>query len=461
MGSEYLPLHQKSPGKLRKLGFWRTFSLAVLIFIALNVSARLLIEFTIVGGWKGPGKIAKEWPEFSRGETHDCVDQLSWTHITDLDPQSIMTSDLDLRSPAVDHLTATPPYGSSATLVLSNVTNSDLLYFLSRGSLSYGSIKVDAVESNSDDVRVDIEARYWSRRSLEQAMVCKLEKDGGDARGVGIFTPRTSRGHGPLDHLRFDIHVQIPVSANKAPRVVKALKTALANFRHEIGDTVDRLRFEALTLEAVNGPVMVKSVSADVGVVRTSNGAIEGSFNSSQSLKLETANADVNVLVNLSSNSSRSKHTFLEIFSWDGTITSAVNLDDGGNRTANGSDSKFHVRTVGSNGQVKLEFPTQPVGSELIVDALTSNAPLDVGLHPAFDGNFILRTRDAPLAVLDEKAADPSGRGRERLLDYKKMDNGELLVGKANWDDNPWKHKIQLAHLQSTNAPVILTFKDV
>lgn len=51
MASDYLPLHEKSPGKLQKLGFWRKFSIAVLIFIALNVSARLLIEFAIVGGW--------------------------------------------------------------------------------------------------------------------------------------------------------------------------------------------------------------------------------------------------------------------------------------------------------------------------------------------------------------------------------------------------------------------------
>lgn len=51
MASDHLPSHEKSPGKLQKLGFWRKFSFAVLIFIALNVSARLLLEFVIVGGW--------------------------------------------------------------------------------------------------------------------------------------------------------------------------------------------------------------------------------------------------------------------------------------------------------------------------------------------------------------------------------------------------------------------------
>lgn len=202
-------------------------------------------------------------------------------------------------------------------------------------------------------------------------------------------------------------------------------------------------------------------------------------------MKIETTNAHVDALVNLSNNSTGlRRNTFLEIFSWDGcvhligsftsdsnahfvphnsTITSAVNLDDGGNRTANGSDKKFHVRTVGSNGQVKLDFLTQPLGSELVVDAMTTNAAVDVGLHPAFDGNFLLRTRNAPSAVLDEKATDPSGRGRERHLDYQKTDQGdsEMIVGKASWDDNLRGKTMQFAHLQSTNAPVILTFIDV
>lgn len=265
-------------------------------------------------------------------------------HISDLDSQrSFKTNDFELGSPDVDYLTANPPYGSSATFVLPSGADSDLLYLLSRGSLSHGSIKVDAVESSSDDVRVNVEARYWSRKALQRAVVCKLEKDDGDARGVGIFTPRSSRGLGPLDYIRFNIHVQIPVSASKTPRVVKAFKTALANFRHEFGDTVDKLRFEALTLEATNAAVTVKvrmsfthlhpfgqglmseiiyqSVFAHVGVVRTSNGLIEGSFNSSQRMKIETTNAHVDALVNLSNNSTGlRRNTFLEIFSWDGCV---------------------------------------------------------------------------------------------------------------------------------------------
>lgn len=187
------------------------------------------------------------------------MDQHSWMHISDLDSQrSFQTNDFELDSPDVDYLTANPPYGSSATFVLPSGADSDLLYLLSRGSLSHGSIQVDAVESSSDDVRVNVEARYWSRKALQRAVVCKLEKDDGDAHGVGIFTPRSSRGLGPLDYIRFNIHVQIPVSASKTPRVVKAFKTALANFRHELGDTVDKLRFEALTLEATNAAVIVK-----------------------------------------------------------------------------------------------------------------------------------------------------------------------------------------------------------
>ena len=199
----------------------------------------------------GPGSIAKDWPEFGKGETQRCVDRFNWPY-SERTPSDSSAQAANMQYNASAG-TGIPPFSSSASFNLP--VDADLLYFLTRGSLSAGTLRIEADVSPSTDVRVDVEVRYWSEIALERATVCSLRRDDGHAHGVGIFTPRNWRNRSPMDTLVFNVRVRIPVAPGQTPRNVKALKTALINFRHEIGDTADLLKFGDLRLEGSNGAV--------------------------------------------------------------------------------------------------------------------------------------------------------------------------------------------------------------
>lgn len=122
-----------------------------------------------------------------------------------------------------------------------------------------------------------------------------------------------------------------------------------------------------------------------------------------------------------------------------------------------GANSAFTVQSINSNGRLDLAFPTQPLNSFFSLDAKTSNARADVGLHPAYEGSFQLRTSNARPALEDENPRDPSGQGRRRRTSYQTLKNG-VLNGLVQWDDEVGKRS--WIHLQSSNAPVTLTLKD-
>lgn len=192
--------------------------------------------------------MAKDWPEFYQGEVQKCIDRPDWLYNKPSD--AVMNNDIDVQLPGMDTI---PPYSSSVSFTLP--ANTDLLYFLSRGSLAYGSVHIEAVPGSGDDVNVDVEVGYWSEAALERASVCKLEKEDGNAHGVGIFTPRNWHNRGHFDNLRFIVRVQIPVSSGNTPRVIKALETDYSNFRHVIGDTANLLKFDSLSLSTSNSAV--------------------------------------------------------------------------------------------------------------------------------------------------------------------------------------------------------------
>lgn len=281
--SGYQPLNPyRAAEEHAKPRFWKALAVAAIIFTLFHVIVRTIVHLTIVNrghddrvsssiasksvrpaslnsivllaAQKGPGGLARDWPEFNRGEVQECVDRTNWPYIKPLEPT--WGDDTDTPLPGMD----LPPYTSSVSFTLP--ANTDLLYFLSRGSLAYGAVRIEAVSGSGDDVPVDVEVRYWTESALERATVCKLEKDDGNAHGVGIFTPRNWRNRGHLDNLRFAVRVQIPVSAKNAPRVVKALETDFSNFRHEIGDTVNQLKFDSLSLLTSNSVIVAEVFSS-------------------------------------------------------------------------------------------------------------------------------------------------------------------------------------------------------
>lgn len=165
--------------------------------------------------------------------------------------------------PATDSI---PPYSSSLSFTLP--VDADLLYFLSRGALAYGSVRI-APADPSELVKVDITMRYWTEAARSRAHICKLENGGEDgnhgrnSHGIGIFTPRRWEHRGYRDQIKFDVIIHLPilppgapgVSHNGAVRVIKELQTNFPNFVQDVEELQDLIAFQKLSLHSSNGRI--------------------------------------------------------------------------------------------------------------------------------------------------------------------------------------------------------------
>lgn len=71
----------------------------------------------------------------------------------------------------------------------------------------------------------------------------------------------------------------------------------------------------------------------------------------------------------------------------------------------------------GTNSPVRVIFPHAPADHALTLTAHTDNTPLDLTLHPTFEGNFLVQGARRMVTV-QTAAEDPAGRGRQRHVDW-------------------------------------------
>jgi hypothetical protein len=89
------------------------------------------------------------------------------------------------------------------------------------------------------------------------------------------------------------INVRIPRSTGSEALKLPAFRTHLPNFTHIVGELGGVVAFASISLSASDQAILVKSLSARRIRVRTTNGAIEGSFSSDAHIGLRTANAPI------------------------------------------------------------------------------------------------------------------------------------------------------------------------
>ena len=85
--------------------------------------------------------------------------------------------------------------------------------------------------------------------------------------------------------------------------------------------------------------------------------------------------------------------------------------------TDTGTGGLFDVAVNGTNSPVHVIFPHAPADHVLALTAHTDTSPLDITLHPAFEGNFSVQGSQRSVAV-HTAVEDPAGRGRRRQADW-------------------------------------------
>ena len=105
------------------------------------------------------------------------------------------------------------------------------------------------------------------------------------------------------------------------------------------------------------------------------------------------------------------------------------------NHFQNGSTGgDFDIAASNVNGPVKLRITDAPVDSKLDLQARTKNAPVDVMLHPTFEGEFEVSSSFIPPTVYAKsRVRDPSGQDRHRSLQISRQ--GHLVKGDVSWSE--------------------------
>ncbi|KAI0261284.1 hypothetical protein BC834DRAFT_830545 [Gloeopeniophorella convolvens] len=329
--------------------------------------------------------------------------------------------------------------------------NADALFLVSRGDLAAGELYV--TESNkATDVTVQVFVHHSDAEALSRASSCKLSRRGGQ-KGIGIFTPTTWRGRFPpyeKDRLRFLITVELPSKRN-AIRSYPAFGAELPKFAVHIED-LSALRFGGVSLQSTNSPIEIAGLVAKELLVRATNGAISGVFNTSDSLTLETTNAPVSVSIG-AKNDDKGKTTKVSVKSTNGHIEADLSLVST-SKSRTGGSFDVHARTT--NQHIEVVYHESPVNSVLNFDASSTNSPVRALLDPAYEGTFSTETTNAAPVLDRSRVEDPSGLGRRRSVVVTRLAKTKMQ-GNVKWVPESSRSHSGSAKLETTNDQVSLT----
>ncbi|KAG2358083.1 hypothetical protein BDR07DRAFT_1489853 [Suillus spraguei] len=367
--------YRRSPA----LRFWKAFGVAVLIWFliaAFTSSTHMAFNRGSRNFWNGE----PPHPSSQDGTVHQCISGSDWT-----------SSNQGLNQ---------FPYSAETFLELP--VDSDALYY---------------------KVGVQVRVGYHVRQALDHANVCRLERKTNE-NGVGILTPTFSfPGNG--QQLKFEVKITLPAGKNGDALHIKSFETETSNYDQDVADVWNTISFDRMSLRTSNGYVNAKSVTAEDGSIRSSNGAIKGHFNSASSLKLTTSNAPIQASVSLLNREDGSVSE-LKLTTSNGKIDARVDLV-----TNSGHGGIFDVATHTSNGHTSLEYTDMPVNSILRSESRSSNAPMNVKLYSTFEGSFDVATSNAAALLKELPVVDPSGQGRRREVTQRQ--ERYRLRGSAYW----------------------------
>ncbi|KAL5504625.1 hypothetical protein ACEPAH_7288 [Sanghuangporus vaninii] len=311
--------------------------------------------------------------------------------------------------------------------------------FFGNDSYSYGSFAVDAVESSTSDVEVDVVISSQNRDILQRAKICLSEE--GAKHTIGIMAAKEE--HDPpstANLLRYDVYVKLPIP-EKRPLFVSRLSADFSLFAIAITGLAGRVEFGEIDLRTEDMSIVVESLSARKARLETSQESIKGSFTTSSSLELVTKNAPIQAdIVMLNSASSDQPPTQLALHTKNAVISARLNLTNPFTPSSHLSSPGFSDDSVGGNFSIEsttsnaansISVLSQPFSSHLSLSAHTSNAASEVFLPQQFSGGFRLSSSVMqPVLQVTSPPIDKKNRNREVDLTRREKN---LLEGTVSW----------------------------
>ncbi|EAU91888.1 hypothetical protein CC1G_04655 [Coprinopsis cinerea okayama7 len=378
--------------------------------------------------------------------------------------------------------------GAKADIPLS-ATKDNAFIVLSRGSMSAGDANiVTSPSQEKNKASVIVTVRYFEDKIRDLARVCSIV-DGEGKRGVGIFTPDREIRDPKKHRIYFETTLILPeLDGDERPLRVKKLETDVHNTAHHFAVDKDLVAFHEVSFKGSNGAVTIeKPLSTPKGKIRTSNGPISGTFNTSDSLLIQTQNGEVRVQVGLDYLEEKGKKPNLEIRTSNGQLRADISLSASSSSLAGSSKPAYDITTHTANARLSTSvLSTMPSsqGVDLTYDGSTANSPASLRLYPSYTGDFVVSTANgaadlrmfcADLLIDDsvlnqneaedemenDNASADSGRGQckerrvtRRVVRRNRIEGRIEWLGEKGRDSNGGEGRVRL---RSSNGPAVLS----
>jgi len=285
--------------------------------------------------------------------------------------------------------------------------------------------------------------------------ICGMNSPVDGIHGVGVFDAVSPYDvEHKVPETQTNITITLPRTVNGDPLVISNFIVSMGAFSQQIGN-LSSVNFESIYLSSKT--VQVEALSADHAVIRTNESPIEGDFEVTDTLELDTANAPIRVGVKMVND--RGIFTRLKMTTSNSPITADLELT--GSKDYNEfASGRFSIEARSTNAQVVIRHLSASVGSTVMLNAETTNAPMDVQMHPTYEGSFALKTTNAKhnvdcLSCKDTN--DPEGHGRSRKMTLKQIQGGELASGYVYWGEGyDGRHRGEI-RMETTNKDMSLT----
>ncbi|KAJ7188032.1 hypothetical protein C8R46DRAFT_933761 [Mycena filopes] len=279
------------------------------------------------------------------------------------------------------------------------------------------------------DVALTVSLTSSSEALRDQAHICFASS--GNYRGVSVYLPEALT---PYDVLAFNINLLFPQTSRLLTPT--DLITYLPMFQQSFGYISPNIRIQNINVAGAGLDIRVNALQANKIAVRTSFANITGSFNATQSLKLDNINGAITSNVTLYNDPSTNLATYLVVDTGNSDIVTDVTMVG---PAKSQKQAMFNVAASTFGGSLSLnvghDSATPPASLQLHVG--NNQGFSHVVLDSKFSGVFDLRTKVANVS-LDTKQVhkDPTGAGRHWNVSYDSRSTS-VVHGWLGWGQRP------------------------
>jgi len=258
------------------------------------------------------------------------------------------------------------------------------------------------------------------------------------------------------DALTVNVALLFPQATS--PITVKKFITYLPYFSQTFGDLNGHITFKKATIEGPHSVVHFDSIGASKLLVKTSLGAISGTFSITRSISLDTVGAPIQANITLIHDPKNDDPTFMSLDTGNSAIDAKITLSAppaSGMSLLNAPPPPvFVAHTATFNGSLSLDISHDILTPSVPLHLVTQNnqAVTNITLDSKFVGSFDVQTKLAEVAVNQASdLVDPLGQGRMRTLLFDATSD-ERSLGWVGWGNRPKKYDPTQGYVQIISA---------